>query len=243
MMEVIEMYSLFKGITFWTITSLIGATPLYAADQPVHTPGYTIKLLNLKQEAGLTYQPSATATFACSIYDWAKKVNWGDGGGVENLTHKVAAQPGGATSPGTYDLFSTHSYAHPGDFTATAELWVGCPGVYGVLLEDQETFTVKVFERKPIKTFSAASQNVKKGQPVDLTISLFLVAPESGTRIALTTDKPVGVFQSFPAYVVVPDTSTDLKFTISTLPNAMSGPVTIWAIGVDGSHMVSLNIQ
>jgi len=218
------------------------ALPLTAGTpaELIHTPGFTINVLTLNQETGIGYQPAANVSFTCYIYDWQKKVSWGDGTPIDFLTHTVQSLPNGSVPPNTYPVFSNHSYAKAGTYTALAELWTGCAGVHGTILMDQETFTINVYDRLPAKSFTAPA-TVARGQTLTLAVTLFADAPPSGTQFFLTNNKPA-VFSAFSGSLTVPPKADQAQVTVTIAKTAPLGVVKVTAIGGDGPHVVNVNV-
>jgi hypothetical protein len=234
----------------WTTTilcaSLFLGLPRSIASQ--EKSKFSIQLLRLNFEIGISYQPIARVALGCRAKDWSATIDWGDAGPVEMLSHPVQLGPDGAISAGTYDVTGNHSYARPSSYTVNTRLVVQCidPKSFPPSAStDNQKFTVNVFDRVGVKDMVAESAAVSKGSPINLTLTLAAPAPASGTRILIKSDRAGEVFPDkyLPNVVEFPERVDHVQLRIPTLPNAVSGPVTITAVAVNGPHPVTIQIK
>jgi hypothetical protein len=204
---------------------------------PVQYPiaGFAINLNLTNFETGVARplpESFATVTSGCNFDDWQKTVNWGDGN-TETLTHTVQATlPGPATPAGTYPVYSAHSYARAGTYTAIAQLIVHCVGAPagpgGIV--DRKSYSITVYDRLPLQTLAVSPGLVKRGGSVSVTAQTFADAPASGTRVDLTANK-ANVFGngSLSVHSDIPTNSKTTTVTLTVSSTAPLGAVTITA--------------
>jgi hypothetical protein len=211
-------------------------------------PNFSIQLLRLNFEVGIPYQPIARATLGCRAKSWGVTIDWGDGGPVEMMSHPIEPGPDGIIAGGTYDVTGKHSYARAGSYTVDLRLVVLCvdPKAFPLSASgDKQKFSVNVYDRVALKDMTAEMATVRQGSPINLTLTLSAPAPASGTRILIQSNRASEVFPDkyLPAVIEIPERSDHVQLRIPTLPNADSGPVTITAVAVDGSHSVTIHIK
>ena len=228
------------------IAVLNTTTPLPAQN----LPGSSISMKLSAFETGLTLpQPQSfvNATVPCRFDDWKKTASWGDGSPTETLTHSVTASlPGPSTPDGSYPLYSNHSYSSAGSYTVTLQLFVHCYGsTGGTGLAAQNTYTVAVYDRLPLRAFILSSNKVKRGQGIRLSAETFADAPVSNTRVYFCSNKPRVFSESAKAsmptaqcdisspslltYADIAHQSKMVTTTINVSPHAPLGTVTLTA--------------
>jgi hypothetical protein len=175
-----------------------------------------------------------SATMPVRFDNWSKTADWGDRTALENLRHTVQPDlPGPSTSPGTYPLFTSHSYAAAGSYTATLTLYVHEWKMQNpnLVFADKKTYNVKVWDRLPLDSVTPSSKTVRRGGTLTLVAQTFADAPPSGTRVDFSADKAdvfgtgkLGLHSDIP-----PMNKKTPQTTLTVLPTAPLGDVTILA--------------
>ena len=104
---------------------------------------------------------------------------------------------------------------------------------------------MEVFNHVPMKSLTSAKQEIVRGSPITLNLQLSGLAPASGTRVFLRSDKPSGVFSPnlFPRPVDIPANTDHISIQIPTLPTAAVGRVTVTALAANGRYTAVVEIR
>jgi hypothetical protein len=205
-------------------------------------PRHSIVLSRVNFEVGMTYEPLGKVTLGCAAKDFSQTIDWDDDTPIEMLSDNARPEPGLLIQPGTYVVFSTHRYASTGTYTVTSNLSVQCAGA-NRLEGAEDKFVAHVFGQVPLSSFTAP-RSVRRGDLMELRLTLAAPAPPSQTRIFLKNDSPDAFLQhSFPQFVNVPANLDHVVFKLRTRTQTKSDRVTLTAVAVNGMQTVAIDLK